>query len=776
MCLFKVASLEVNAANSVEPNVAPVDVEPADPDDLKNALDTAPRGLDISDPTFLRGEFHKKDSDEDMNSSKVIKRNENNPNDKTGILRVTHNFNQLGAIWSNTSESNFLDISQDQSMSMWLYFGKPLNLAEPREVGDGMAFVLQNAKDDSSPLNPFGGIRAISRFDGSPAPGETLGVWGADFNNLGSASRASISQTAIQNSFAIEFDTFLNRLTRADDINGKGVSFDADILNGRGSDGNFTYHQQIHGQHISMDYPDGYANYTIDEYDPNATYMKEITSGNNGSRTFFKMNHKNLHDNLSLTNEKWHHMTVKFNHATSTLSYAFDDKNIDGTANSTGIVGSQKLDMNHFKLGDSKKLMWGFTGSTGRFTENNLIVFESIPSFVNADSNVNLKDTTKGTEIPGPDDKVNIGDNLDFVYNLNYKNGSKEWSKISTSMNLPQEVTFNGGKITYDDDPDHPEEIKENEFSIIDGNGNGKVEHLMLRSLSNNNKHAKIELHTVVNNRTEPVIVNKQHARFSSDNFIVDDDTPSFNIVIPSMSLTVSDRVDYKNMESVPDLTAISGNVSYSNGSLINPSDVTMHPNINGIEQNTFKLFGNTSQNAHYIFDVQKNNLHVGSNVVTIFANDNLGNSTSVGSVVIFIGGGLDYKVSKYVSFEPINVGYAGQIVPRQDDWHIQVTDGRSIGRSWTLQAKATELIKEDSTQKLDGEIVYKNSVGNVLPLTNLTDIYTNTKQSEEKQIVNVEDDWNSNLGMFLKLNNENSSGRYHATINWILNDGLPNK
>jgi hypothetical protein len=55
-------------------------------------------------------------------------------------------------------------------------------------------------------LNPFGGINAISRFNGKPAPGETLGVWGADFDN--SSSNPRISETAIQNSFAIEFDTF----------------------------------------------------------------------------------------------------------------------------------------------------------------------------------------------------------------------------------------------------------------------------------------------------------------------------------------------------------------------------------------------------------------------------------------------------------------------------------------------------------------------------------------------------------------------------------------
>lgn len=139
-----------------ESYVMPSEAPPDDPSDLEHALQSAPRGLDIADPTFLQGVFTMKNSDKNMNSSKVILRHPNDISDKTGILRVTHGFNQLGSIWSNVDESNFLDVSQDQSMSMWLYFGRPINSESPGEVGDGMAFVLQNAKPDSSTLNPFG--------------------------------------------------------------------------------------------------------------------------------------------------------------------------------------------------------------------------------------------------------------------------------------------------------------------------------------------------------------------------------------------------------------------------------------------------------------------------------------------------------------------------------------------------------------------------------------------------------------------------------------------
>lgn len=754
-----------------ESYVMPSEAPPDDPSDLEHALQSAPRGLDIADPTFLQGVFTMKNSDKNMNSSKVILRHPNDISDKTGILRVTHGFNQLGSIWSNVDESNFLDVSQDQSMSMWLYFGRPINSESPGEVGDGMAFVLQNAKPDSSTLNPFGGINAISRFEGNPAPGETLGVWGADFKNGPSSLPMfdiPINLTAIQNSFAIEFDTFLNKLQKANDISGEGVSFDGDIMFARKTI------QNIKGQHISMGYPDGTVNqFPDDDFNSDDTYVRADSNGVGGFKTFFKMNHKNLKDNVNLTDANWHHLTVKFEHATSTLSYAFNDKNLDGTPNDTSIRGSQKLDMNHFHLDGNKRLMWGFTGSTGKYMENNLIVFESIPSFVNADSSVSLVDTTKGNTIPGKDDKVNIGDDLDFVYDLDYKNGSKAWNKIFATMQLPSEVTFKSGSIQYEDDPDHLEDIPISEMH------DGKVEHEILKDLSNDNHNAKIVLHTTVNNQTEPVNVSEQHAHFASDNFIVDDNTPKFTVSIPTMLLTTDPKgtINYSSMNAVPDLVPIKGTVKYSNNSSIDPSKVTLHYKVNNNPISSFNLSGGTSSVAQFDFDVLKSQLLIGSNAVKIFATDDNGQSTAQSTINMFIGGGLEFgHVSDNVSFEPVNVGYSGQVIPRQEGWQVEVVDGRGSGRSWTLQAKASELIDNKTKKELKGGIVYRNVSGHDLPLNEETSIYQNTKYSTGKQTIDITKDWTSNLGLFLKLTDHNTGGKYVGKITWTLSDGLVNK
>lgn len=783
ICGLVLDSKEVYGADTVK--VTHVDDEPADPEDFKNAIDTAPKGLDISDPTFLRGVFSNKDSTENVNSAKVIRRSTKNLTDKTGILRVTHGSHQLGAIWSNIDNSNYLDISQDQSMSMWLYFGRPVDSSTAQkklEVGDGMAFVLQNAKPDSSLLNPFGGINAISRFNGNPAPGETLGVWGADFDNIG--SHPKISETAIQNSFAIEFDTFLNRLTWFDDIKKaeyKGVSFDADMRKDLKPDFSWN-NQNIKGQHISMNYPDMKADYADDGYDPDATYVLKSTLKNNLSRYYFILDHKNLHDELNLTNSKWHHITVKFTHAKESkepsmrnLSYAFDDKNIDGTMKHTDVTGDQDIDMNHFKLGDSRKLRWGFTGSTGAFSENNLIVFESIPSYVNADSTVSLIDTTKGNTIPGKDNNVNIGDDLDFVYDLNYKNGSREWSEILATMNLPEEVSFNGGTVTYDKKPDYREEISVSEFK------DGKVKHLIQKNLSNDNKHAKIMLHTTVKQRTNKIKVAKQHAHFVSDNFIVDDDTPSFIITIPEMLLNVtsSKNINYKSMDTTPVNTQVTGTVGYS-GKNIDPNIVTVYYSINNGNPKSFNLSGGSSKLANFNFDVPKTQLILGNNTVKVYAKDSSGKMTSPSTINIFVGGGLRFgTVSKDVAFETVKGGYAGQLVSRKGKWQVEVEDGRTGKHGWTLKAKAEPLKKKIGDNKytdevFKGEIVYKNMLVEVKPLTVGTNIYTNIKDSISKQTIDVVNEWNSKLGMFLKVHdNNNSSGTYEGKITWSLIDGI---
>ncbi|KRK64733.1 extracellular protein [Companilactobacillus tucceti DSM 20183] len=753
--------LSINAASTER--VSPVDEPPEDPDDLHNALATAPRGLDISDPTFQRGFFTKVGSSENMNASKVIKRNDSDPADNTRILRVTHRTYQLGSIWSNIDQSNFLDISKDQTMSMWLYFGRPINPDNPKEVGDGMAFVLQNAQDDPTNIqNPLGGIRAISRFKGNPAPGQTLGVWGADMDNDKSnyVKPYGILPTAIQNSFAIEFDTFLNVLNKYQDISGEGVSFDYRFPR---------FGKPINGQHINMDYPDGTeADKSFDSDGPE-TYMPFSSSDVGGTKNYYMMNHNNLVDGLSLTDSKWHHMTVKFNHSTSTLSYTFDDKdNTTGTSIPNPISKSIKLDMSHFKL-SGNKLRWGFTGSTGKYMENNLIVFESIPSFVSADSNTKIKDNTKNKVLTSTDKHVDSGDDLSFIYDLNYKNGSKDWSDILAKMNLPEQVTFTSGTIHYEDGSSEVIPLKE--YS------NNQVKHLLGKSLSNNMNHAQIELHTTVNMVDSQTKVPSTHVKFESDNFIIDDDNQDFIIDIPEMMISARSlvNIDDSSMDQIPDQIPINGDVWYTNGNSIVPSNVTLHANM-GSYNNEFQLTKYNGTKATFDFDIPKTELIKGQNILTVYATDNVGRQTGKVQIVFTVAGNLEFgNFDRMVFFENVKQNQSDVFIKRQNGWHMEIIDGRSIGRSWTLQAKATDLIDETNGHKFNGNIVYRCADGFVHSLSNYQSIFSNTKNIEDTQKIDVASKWTDDSGILLQSGKSNSPGAYTGTIFWSLVDGLPN-
>ncbi|WP_338216163.1 lectin-like domain-containing protein [Companilactobacillus muriivasis] len=719
-----------------------------DPVDLAHALKTAPRGLDISDPTFQLGEFK-------GNAANVFRRGKDD-NDSTGILQVTNKTKQLGAIWSNIDDKNYIDISQDQTMSMWLYFGKPIDKSRPRNVGDGMAFVLQN---------DIRGKNAISTFDGKPAPGETLGVWGADFDNSNRETKEEdIAKTSIQNSYAIEFDTFADILNKYGDVmSGEGVAFDLGIP--------IDPYDNKRFQHIGMNYPNyssTYKRHLVNEMDESLHYFTKNYIGEN-----VEINNGSKLNEMYLTDAQWHHMTVKFEHNTHTLSFDYDDKDLDGTYKTPKKSASKALCMKNFNLGDRKKLRWGFTGSTGKFMENNLIVFESIPSFVSADTSASIKNVTKNYTI-ADGDHVDIGDDLDFTYNLNYESGSKEWSKILASMNLPSNVTFHSGSVIYNDDAGNVEKILLSEYA------NNNVRHTLLQNLSDSNKKATIVLHTTVNSVDTQTPVGEAVAKFSSDNFIINDKTPNFIIDVNELNISAksSELVNYDSLDKVPDAISINGEVWYSKIPTTNPSTVKIKSSLDGSTlEDTTATVSNTSK-APFVFSIDKSKLHIGKNTLTIYGQDSNNNKRTKEVTIIFnIGGIVSFgTVSDTVAFKDVTLGYKGEIVPRKPGWQVEVIDGRSNQKGWTLQAMATPLVNSKTNNQLVGDIVYRDDNGKISSLLALTDIYSHAKSTNEIETFDVANAWTKNNGMLLRLNGKNKAGLYSGKIDWHLVDSIKNE
>ncbi|MBL3531623.1 hypothetical protein JMJ99_09615 [Companilactobacillus zhachilii] len=249
------------------------------------------------------------------------------------------------------------------------------------------------------------------------------------------------------------------------------------------------------------------------------------------------------------------------------------------------------------------------------------------------------------------------------------------------------------------------------------------------------------------------------------------------------ISTDPSGTITYPNMDTIPDNVLIDGSVWYGAGYSINYNNITVNSSLNDEQNDTIKCTQKDFQTVGFNLNIPKDKLHKGINILKVQAVSSVTNNgvtvvlkSKELQIDIEVGGGLKFgDVSKNVAFKSVNEGHNNQIVPRQDGWKVEVIDGRGSESSWTLQAEASKLINPDSKEELNGEMVYKDSSGKLLTLTNPTSIYTNTKDTDSSQKIDVVKSWNNNVGIFLRLNQSNSSGQYSGTITWGLLDGIKN-
>lgn len=746
---IKVNSLEDESVpqfdlNSPGMQENPIPADSKDPSDLESAINDAPDGLQIAN-LFELGTFQ-------GNSARII--NKINETDKTGsLLQVTNNINQLGSIWGKLNNYNYIDVSKNQTLSMWLYFGR--ENPETNLVGDGMAFVLQN-----------GGANAISTFhagmsDQKYGYGESLGVWGTDFfSNIDRYPRVSerdIAKTAIPKSFAIEFDTFNDREANGDTIDGNGNSFD--------------YLLEPY-QHIAEAYPA-----SPDTYRKDASHTGQY-------KNIFEMNHgsnvKYFDSDNKMTDGKWHHITIQYdyvNSSTGTLSYSFDDKDKFGVRKEQQIESRPiTIDFSKFDLKDGNtKLRWGFTGSTGRYFENNLISFESVPSFVNGNVETSLYDDTQKKDISSTNKNVSTGDELTFKYTLNYLSGIKPWENTEANITIPDEVSAKSIDILYADHSTAkvPIDATKNSFKFNLSNA--------LRDHDPNNPHAIISVHTTVNDVNQETLVKAAHSRFKSKYLIEDAESPEFNIKVANLSLQVITPANnhFPSVESIPKNLPVKYKVWERNPK--NNSVIKIFSSINGDsahESETLPTY--TQQNQINTLFVDGRQLHFGVNHVDIYAKD-MGNNlrTPTKTILFFVSGPIEFgEVSKSISFDPITSKSSDKLIKRRNNWKIQVIDDRWYNpndpqkNKWELQVKASPLIS-GTYHRFNGQMIFKDHNGVSFSLDeNPKTIFYGSKTTEGTQTIDVTNSWQPNNGILLKQNGGNNGGVYHSILTWSLVDG----
>ncbi|MFD1418673.1 hypothetical protein [Companilactobacillus keshanensis] len=659
------------------------------------------------------------------NKAKVVS------NDKTDYVELTNNANsgsaQTSAVWSN-NDKNYLNIQKKQTLSMWMYFGSETGRYG---VPDGMAFVLQN-----------GGTDAISNIKGTPNSGETLGVWGSDSNKLAATVKPEIggvptlAEQAIQNSFAIEFDTYTNHFNGttpvkySDWISNNNApqylpdptnAFDYLAYNYQTSNNNFLYQgDDFQRSHIAWNYPARDKTYVQLSPNPPAS-LGFLNTGKSIAGMIHNLGTDNLDENganvylqkelSNSTNPKdsWRHITIQYTPAdegsnNATLTYKVGDKDpVTGKGAKPITDVTLTLDMSAFGTMSSKKLRYGFTAATGKgASTNSAVIFETMPSLVNAEVNAytvdkttksRIKPTNTGTYDPKQsnqndnllDDEslglslastVHPKDELGLNYMFHYQDGEEPATGLKETINVPDNVTVktdgsgNIGKIYYTSKAAADGSTKTSEIDIPSSDlDNGVLTCNMDNGIGDpsgsNWEYARVELNATANDLADTssstkLTVPSTTTSFESDNYKANADSTAFDIVNPADTLIITATSPLSSELKLGESTNITGDISLKSKDPIVKSNMYISTTI---DNGDAKLSQDTSTGNGFSIpimagtDATKGELSEGDHTIRIHViNENFKNPD--GSYDTLISNELVYNVkvtNKTVVITPDN-------------------------------------------------------------------------------------------------------------------------
>lgn len=677
-------------------------------------ITTAPAGLNQLDKlfdlptTFTNG----------VSNSANIQTVTNSAAPNTQAIEFTSAKKQLGGFWSK--DANRLNLNEDATIKMWLYHG-----ASTSKAGDGLAFVLQNDAN---------GTGAASTYTKQTIIGETMGVWGVD-NDTKRKEASEIAATAIQNSWALEFDTYANTSTSFSDA-GSGVSFDSGIK----------------GQHIASGYPGEASQYQSDS-------ASSILSLGLVTRYFFTQNHQNPKPSLSMTDGQWHHLTLKWDASASTMTYAYNDLNADGTENASAITQTETIDKSKLNTSDGM-IRWGLIGDTVGNAGNSFVVFEEIPNLMSAEADVKVTDTTKNKTVT-TDTKVKAQDGLKYDYTLTYDASSQQdWENVEAKINLPKNVTFTKAVVEYANGDTQT-------VTVPDGSPE-TLSFTLNQALTAENTTAKITL----TGTADTVKINSQttatKATFTSNNFETDTTAPDYII-------TVKQDISFywmKGTQTVDKGTdaKVRGLVFGEGSEQLTNSKITVHLTLNGKKIDDFKM-SDDDESGMFDYTIAADDLNVGKNTLVGYVEDDDENeSEEITATITVKSGELGFKtVASKSNFSAVTLNGKAQTADRADDWALVVSDERGKGSSWQLQASATTFTNEDG-QAVRGQLVYKQN-GKATEINNEAVKIDSHESTSDTDDYDVTKQWGSDTGMFFDTNAGAVPGNYSGTVTWTLSD-----
>lgn len=739
--------------------------------DIDCALKKAPQGVKV-DGYFKTGEISN-------NSAKVV---ETGREDGTQAVQLTDGgHNELGTIWA--SDAAKMDLSQDQTVSMWLYTGN-----KGISSGDGMAFVLQNGGLDASAVDTSDDKHPV------PATGETLGVWGYDANSKFSLGKNApdLAKTGIQKSWALEFDTFANNGLpdsigdSPEDINQDWQKYFADSAHFANQ-----FDVDIPKMHIASAYPGDAGAYDVSG--------KSFTWGRWQKHTshypYVKLQHQGVivrekQSYKLLGTGNWQHLTLDWNASSENMKYTFDDKDPDKGTPRKGYSTTVKIDKTKLGLSesDSQKVRWGFTGTTGNDTgnaETNLVIFEQVPSLVSADATASLRDMTSNKDITQVNDFVKVGDRMCLDYHLRYISGREPWENIQAKLELPKNIMFDSAKITYANGN------SQNITDLDNANRTGELNQRLDHSLSTTNSTATISLSGKVVSGGKYRPSTGTNSSFTGTNAIVQTHLTGFQInennqTAMSISMTLTgDGVDKDGLKggvslAKPHDVTVTGRILYSGAVAAKGTKLTLQPELNGTAIQT-QVVDYDGDAGSFTYRLPANLILSGqSNTLRLYATDSQGHSTNdVTYQIKLSSGSRELSVSPKASFNGDNpIAMRGMAMTLRPDanWHVIVNDTKGKGDHWTLAVSATPFMSKvkqypADKQRLSADLVYQMDERNQLDIQHASaDIYQRETESNQ-DVVNVADSWDKNKGLLLRVHSDALQGAYYSRITWTLKD-----
>lgn len=688
-----------------------------------------------------------------------------------------------GAIWSQ--EPSF-DLSKNQKFSMWIYSSADINTSP----GEGMAFVLHN----NSKGNQFSGT------------GEALGVWGADPKSTQGGTDVIAGQ-AIPNSWAMEFDTELNKVDPTARWNAGGLiaslttwdltanqpsAFDLGQGIGYNNSEGTTTSQDIIREHIASGYP-------ADK----ATYVAKTANGKMGNGLFvsakkyyyYNQDHYGLitdGNGTLLSDRAWHHVTLNYTapgagSTVGTMEYRFNDKNpTTGAKQSSNAYTITNLDISKLGLtGSSSKVYWGVTGSTGQTwssdsvdkddgTQNSLVAFEHVPGQANGSATAKLMDVTDN-RVVASGDTIKGGDAVKLEYTVNYDSGNTDWTNVMAQLHVPKGIRLTSGKVTAADGSTS----RSIDMSKLKGAAiTGQSIEESVGTLSSGNQTATITLTGKMLN-DKAYSVSDTTSNFVGSGTMASASVSRFSSVtqdLPALSLIPDQTTIHVNNGETPVVTGrvekgdglpIDNNTIELTGWLAN-NETGVNSKIDGIHLSD----SNPASNFKYVAIPTIGTLASGTYKMTLEAVDNVGNLDRVYLTVII--GDVDFgSTSGDLNYEADLTG-SDQIVRRSDpNWSFNIADTAKKGTPWQLYAKATALTSETTPSLLDGELIYSDGQSNQ-PLSATADtLITDHRSDGSATPFNIAGDWNDNSGILLRVHGGALQGEYKGTVTWTLADTI---